>query len=127
MGGHYADPVDVQRRDHNPAAFCWRGRIYLVQGVRAHWVETGPWWQSASVRALLAEPANESGCSVVASGTSPPVSTDREFWQVEARPRRGTAPGVYELCADWSSGRGGSWSVTTGGYRTSEGSRHGQS
>lgn len=49
----YADPVDVQRRDGSPVAFCWRGRVYRVQGVLAHWLETGPWWQSASVRALL--------------------------------------------------------------------------
>lgn len=53
MTASHADPVDVQRRDGSPVAFCWRGRVYLVQGVLAHWLETGPWWQSASVRALL--------------------------------------------------------------------------
>lgn len=98
----HADPVDVQRREGNPEAFCWRGRVFRIQGVLAHWIETGPWGRSASVRALLAEDAG-----------ADESSGQREFWQVEAAAGRHAAPGVYELCADWSAGRPGEWSVTT--------------
>lgn len=98
--GH-ADPVDVQRRDGDPEAFCWRGRVFHVQGVLAHWMETGPWGRSASVRALLDDGAGADG-----------AAGEREFWQVEAAAGRHGAPGVYELCFDWSGGRPGEWSVT---------------
>jgi hypothetical protein len=27
-----------------PAQFLWRGRLYLVRDVLAHWVELGTWW-----------------------------------------------------------------------------------
>lgn len=109
MSQQHADAVQVQRQDHDPAAFRWRGRIYLVQGVRAHWVETGPWWRSASVRALLARPPDQGG----SDPGRPRGSGGREFWQVDARPRRGTARGVYELCFDWTSTPDDGWSVTT--------------
>jgi hypothetical protein len=27
-----------------PGQFLWRGRLYVVRAVLAHWVELGPWW-----------------------------------------------------------------------------------
>src|SRR5690606_37696221 len=63
-GGHrmrrYADPVEVRRGplgDHGategPQQFLWRGRLWKVRAVLAHWVETGPWWQLTSARAVI--------------------------------------------------------------------------
>lgn len=148
MRSRYADPVDVQHREGDPTAFLWRGRVFVVQGVLAHWVETGPWWQSASVRALLASGERSAGRPRVTgsqaggrqtggvapdaaararlgggqraavAGDEPPLDPgEREFWQVRAAPGRHAVPGVYELCADWTSAPAGAWSVT----RTADG------
>lgn len=107
MTAGHADAVEVQRHGASPAAFHWRGRVYRVRGVLAHWLETGPWWQSASVRGLLATDApNRPAGAAGAAG-------EREFWQVEAVVGRQSLPGVYELCCDWSRGDPGEWSVTT--------------
>ena len=44
----YDDPVEVRRGEtEDPDQFLWRGRLWKVRAVVAHWVETGPWWQSA--------------------------------------------------------------------------------
>jgi hypothetical protein len=53
----HADPVEVQHRDTRlgpePAQFLWRGRLYVVREVLARWTESGGWWRSDAVRALL--------------------------------------------------------------------------
>lgn len=100
MHGGFAEPVDVQSTSGNPTAFCWRGRVYRVQGVLAYWRETGPWRQSASLRGLLA-------------GDTSPGEGEREFWQVEAAAGMHATPGAYELCVDRTVGRPAAWSVTT--------------
>ena len=42
----YDDPVEVRRGEaEDPDQFLWRGRLWKVRAVVAHWVETGPWWQ----------------------------------------------------------------------------------
>jgi hypothetical protein len=46
MSRCYADPVEVLRRNDEPAHFLWRSRLYVVRGVLGHWVETGDWWHS---------------------------------------------------------------------------------
>ena len=44
----YDDPVEVRRGEtEGPDQFLWRGRLWKVRAVLAHWVETGPWWQTA--------------------------------------------------------------------------------
>lgn len=81
----YDDPVEVRQGGDGPEQFLWRGRLWKVRSVLAHWVETGPWWQGAGD--LLAE---------------------RELWRVEA----GRGPvdlgedrsGVFDLALDWSDG-----------------------
>ena len=80
----YDDPVEVRRGESGPDQFLWRGRLWKVRAVLAHWVETGPWWHSASQVAvdLLAE---------------------REMWRVEAG--RGVGrDGVFDLSFSWSDG-----------------------
>jgi hypothetical protein len=97
----YDDPVEVRRGEaEDPDQFLWRGRLWKVRAVVAHWVETGPWWQAGSAdQDLVAE---------------------RELWRVEAG--RGPQPvrrvteqpldqqtqetyGVFDLSFDWTDGR----------------------
>jgi Family of unknown function (DUF6504) len=79
----YAESVDVQRRDATPTQFLWRGRLYLVRDVYAHWVESGGWWRS--------------------SGTASAGDGEREFWRVEAGAGRHLGTGVFDLCFDWAA------------------------
>ena len=124
----YADPVEV-RRGHlaasvhgsgeGPEQFLWRGRLWKVRAVLAHWVETSPWWQSTGARAVI-------GSEDLQESAPPPrpslgdLLTERELWRVEAgrgRPRTYRADpdvdpdgepavsGVFELSFDWADGR----------------------
>jgi Family of unknown function (DUF6504) len=91
--------VDVRRgipgravlQDDAPAAFVWRGRLYSVQAVLAHWMETGAWWGRATP---------DSGGAL--------DDREREIWRVQAGPGRdassGGSVGVFDLCFDWSAG-----------------------
>ena len=119
----YDDPVDVRRGRvagagdgsllvEGPEQFLWRGRLWKVSAVVAHWVETGAWWQSTGADAVRgADPG---------PGSAEPVdlSAEREVWRVEAgrgmsavrsgepgRPGRG----VFDLVFDWADG---SWRLT---------------
>ena len=61
----YDDPVETRMGQvsgtEGPEQFLWRGRLWKVRAVLAHWVETGPWWQSGGARAVIGsdEPAAE--------------------------------------------------------------------
>jgi hypothetical protein len=94
MSRRYDDPVEVRRRDDDPAEFLWRGRFYAVREVLARWVETGAWWQAAG------RPGTAT------SGSAPAVDTvgEREVWRVEATRGQVHGAGVYDLCFDWSAG-----------------------
>lgn len=65
-----------------PEQFLWRGRVYRVTGVLDRWQERHAWWRSATERPLDQVPLS------------------REVWRVEARPGRGSVPGVYDLGHD---------------------------
>jgi Family of unknown function (DUF6504) len=109
----YDDPVEVRRgSDAEPEQFLWRGRLWKVRAVLAHWVETGPWWQTSGARAVIGshEPDGK--------GPTPlgDLITERELWRVEAGrgARVGGAGepdggGVFDLSLDWADGR---WSLT---------------
>ncbi len=127
----YDDPVEVrqgwigapQSGVEGPEQFLWRGRLWQVRSVIAHWVETGPWWQSAGVRALLGSEEQESEPSA-GEGSAPrallgqDLLAERELWRVEAgrgrpAPER-TAPeqppaegwsGVFDLSFSWADGQ----------------------
>jgi hypothetical protein len=94
----YDDPVEVRRRDEDPAEFLWRGRFYAVREVLAHWVETGAWWQPTAPveQPERVEPAVAGSATLVA---------EREVWRVEASSGRAHGSGVYDLCFDWAVGR----------------------
>jgi hypothetical protein len=71
MTRRYDDPVDVRRRDDVPAEFLWRGRLYVVRDVLAHWIETGAWWRAAAARAAYVGTATDGGGSDLASDAAP--------------------------------------------------------
>ncbi len=102
----YDDPVDVRKgvvsgraggpELEAPTQFLWRGRLWKVRDVLAHWVETGPWWQSGGVRAVLGSDEGER-----TAGTD--LLAERELWRVEAGVGPGST-GVFDLSFDWSDG-----------------------
>ena len=115
----YDDPVEVRRgwvegpghRGEGPEQFLWRGRLWKVRSVLAHWVETGPWWQAAGVRAVI---GSDDPTPAPAGALATDLLVERELWRVEAG--RGPAPaaaageepdgaGVFDLSFDWSDGR----------------------
>ena len=91
----YDDPVDVRKGRvqgstgsvEGPEQFLWHGRLWQVRDVVAHWVETGPWWQSAGVRAVIGSEDQPEVAGTVATLTSPDLLAEREVWRVEATPR----------------------------------------
>jgi len=123
----YDDPVEVRKGpEESPEQFLWRGKLWKVRAVLAHWVETGSWWQSAGARAAIGTddtaPLVDEGAtaSLVEEGALAPVTRpgartgsrtgdlleEREFWRVEAGDSRGG--GVFDLSFDWSDG---SWQL----------------
>ena len=124
----YADPVEVrqgpvdpgnqQGATEGPQQFLWRGRLWKVRAVLAHWVETGPWWQATGARAVIGseEAAAETDDSAD-RGRIPEriflgdLLTERELWRVEAGRGRAMTDGepdgggVFDLAFDWADGR----------------------
>jgi hypothetical protein len=137
----YDDPVDVRKGRvtgagggavEGPEQFVWRGRLWKVHAVVAQWVETGPWWQSSGVHAVLGDDgpdltADWTGTDPTRSGAEArsgdapgggnrtvvgtDLAVEREVWRVEAA--RGMAVdlgrGVFDLVFDWADG---SWRLT---------------
>jgi hypothetical protein len=124
----YDDPVETRMGlvsgMEGPEQFLWRGRLWKVRAVVAHWVETGPWWQSGGARAVIGsdEPAAPDSDPRRSSLSRPPSAdllAERELWRVEAgrgpgRPVGADADGpegvtegggVFDLAFDWSDGR----------------------
>ncbi|WP_205474653.1 DUF6504 family protein [Nocardioides sp. SYSU D00038] len=123
----YDDPVEVRRGwvagVEAPEQFLWRGRLWKVRAVLAHWVETGPWWESSGARDVIGSAEPPAATRVEQQG---PVSlgelvSERELWRVEAgrgpgpvRPAAALPPvaetagpdtgGVFDLSFDWSDG-----------------------
>ena len=109
----YDDPVEVRRGMvtgiEGPEQFLWHGRLWKVRAVLAHWVETGPWWQSSGVRAVIgsddAVHAGDAAGNRAGATTLPPSDLlgERELWRVEAG-RGGDTDGVFDLSFDWHDG-----------------------
>jgi hypothetical protein len=108
----YDDEVEVRKgADEDPDQFLWRGRLWQVREVVAHWVETGAWWARAS------------GGSSASGGAAVDADLlrEREVWRVAAARGRvaalqsaGQSPehdpgfGVFDLVFSWSEG---SWQL----------------
>jgi Family of unknown function (DUF6504) len=109
MSRRYDEPVEVRRRDDEPAEFLWRGRLYVVRAVLARWVETGAWWQAAAP--TLAQPATRGSSALAVEPDSSALNLERELWRVEATRGREHGTGVFDLCFDWASVSGTGWSL----------------
>jgi hypothetical protein len=97
-----------------PEQFLWRGRLWRVSQVLAHWVETGPWWRSSGVHAVLgADDGVFDGATEHTTGGPARVPADlvaeRDVWRVEADRGRDTGRGVFDLVFDWADG---SWRLS---------------
>ena len=96
--------------EESPEQFLWRGKLWKVRAVLAHWVETGSWWQSADARAVLG--TDDAAPSPVEEGALAPVTRpgdllgERELWRVEAGDK--SNGGVFDLSFDWADG---SWQL----------------
>src|SRR4051812_49848425 len=80
----YDDPVETRMGlvsgVEGPEQFLWRGRLWKVRAVVAHWVETGPWWQSGRARAVIGsdEPTPELRTADLRSAD---LLAERELWR----------------------------------------------
>ena len=92
-----------------PAAFLWRGRLYVVRQVLDHWKERRPWWRDAlderRVPAAVAAPSTvaDDGASGPEAGGGVDLLGDareRQVWRVEASAGRMAGTGVYDLGVD---------------------------
>jgi len=135
----YGEAIDVRTGadalsgSDAPAQFLWRGRLYLVRDVLAHWVELGTWWSIRGARdprstsrsrsagagagphsgsASSAEPAcpeparPESARPESARSVAADVgAVEREVWRVEASSGRSGTCGVYDLVRDVPAAR----------------------
>lgn len=90
-----ADGLDPET-DERPEQFLWRGRLWQVREVIAHWMETGAWWVCKE--------------AMVASAGRPGRQPHREVWRVAAARGRAVASvddpgfGVFDLAFDWREG-----------------------
>ena len=101
----YDDPVEVRKgADEDPEQFLWRGRLWQVREVVAHWVETGAWWTRRT--------ADQPG-----GGVDTDLLREREVWRVTAArgrvaalqsPEHDPGYGVFDLVFSWSEG---SWQL----------------
>ena len=100
----YDDPVEVRKGpadrladeiDEGPEQFLWRGRLWQVREVIAHWMETGAWW--------VRRPEETPGRSELV--------LEREVWRVAAARGRAVSAvddpgfGVFDLTFDPRAGR----------------------
>ena len=108
----YDDLVEVRKgADEDPDQFLWRGRLWQVREVVAHWVETGAWW----ARRPAAQGADQAAVDT-------DLLREREVWRVAAARGRVAAAqsaaaqspehdpgfGVFDLVFSWSEG---SWQL----------------
>ena len=116
----YDDPVEVRKGwiggpadgMEGPEQFLWRGRLWKVRAVLAHWVETGAVVAVPGVRAVIGsdEPAGRSSGSRASAEGRPAADllVERELWRVEAGRGRDAGGGVFDLSFDWGDG---SWQL----------------
>ncbi len=106
----YDDLVEVRKgADEDPDQFLWRGRLWQVREVVAHWVETGAWWTGRRA----ADRADDESAEVVDTD----LLREREVWRVAAArgrvaalqsPEHDPGFGVFDLVFSWSEG---SWQL----------------
>jgi hypothetical protein len=102
----FSDPVEVRSNTagpgHQPEAFIWRGRLYVVRDVLGQWRERRAWWRDLLPESE--EPGRGGGSALAAA------AREQQVWRVEASPGWSFAPGVYDLARD-ESATGEQWSL----------------
>jgi hypothetical protein len=83
--------VDADAAAQAPTQFLWRGRLYVVRAVLAHWVELGSWWTAATRPGGSARSARSSG-----SGRTAPDRADVDAWRGQRASAARLAAGVPE-------------------------------
>lgn len=114
MARRYRDSVQVQTRpapDSSvtaPAAFVWRGRLYVVRALLDHWHERRDWWRDVAdgdepVEAMT-EMTEMTEVTEVTEVTQMPATEaiglselEQDVWRVEASAGRLQGRGVYDL------------------------------
>ena len=111
----YDDPVEVRKgADEDPEQFLWRGRLWQVREVVAHWVETGAWWARRTPDQGADRPGGHQH-----GGVDTDLLREREIWRVTAARGRVAAQqsswhepdpgfGVFDLVFSWAEG---SWQL----------------
>src|SRR4029453_2436027 len=102
----YADPVEVRTGTGEgsdiPAAFLWRGRLYVVRDVLGHWRERRSWWSSPAARLVHGMGGMGGGDGEGrAAGAGVRVgdrAEEREVWRLCASRGRSYPEGVFALC-----------------------------
>lgn len=85
---------DGDAHDEGPQQFLWRGRLWQVREVVAHWRETGAWWMRQATQ----------------TAASVDTLQEREVWRVTAARGRAVDAhddpgfGVFDLIFDWAHG-----------------------
>jgi hypothetical protein len=96
----YADPVEVRtgtgEDTDTPAAFLWRGRLYVVRDVLGHWRERRSWWSSPAARLVHGE-GGEDGEAAGTGVRVAELAEEREVWRVCASRGRSYTEGVFDL------------------------------
>ena len=91
------EQIDVLRWDGRPAHFIWRGRLYRVREVVAHWIQVGA--DSGEIPSLLLRQDVRRGTvETLVFGRDREV--ERELWSVRAGVGRDGEPAVFLLCHD---------------------------
>lgn len=101
------DPGAGSDVESTPQQFLWRGRLYVVRDVLAHWVETGTWWTSTAAQAIYGtadEPAGLPTATPPGAGPTRSEDTERQIWRVEASAGRVQGSGVYDLSFEVGAG-----------------------
>jgi hypothetical protein len=107
----YDDQVEVRKgADEDPDQFLWRGRLWQVREVVAHWVETGAWWTRGPTGQDKDKPGKDKAVDA-------DLLREREVWRVAAArgrvaavysPEHDPGFGVFDLVFSWSEG---SWQL----------------
>jgi hypothetical protein len=110
----YDDPVEVRKgADEDPDQFLWRGRLWQVREVVAHWVETGAWW----ARRTADETGGQGPQGQATAVLDHDLLREREVWRVTAArgrvaavssPEHDPGYGIFDLVFSWSEG---SWQL----------------
>ena len=114
----YDDPVEVRKgADEDPEQFLWRGRLWQVREVVAHWVETGAWWARRPTSQGAGQPEGGPDGGPEGGGVDTDLLREREVWRVAAArgrvaalqsPEHDPGFGVFDLVFSWSEG---SWQL----------------